>query len=107
MSILRRPGRSLDQGGDLLGQLVHACLVEDRPARGHVGPQALEQVRRLHAAGKGVIGMKVLGEGSIAKEGRMDQSIAWVLKNNAADVLDIGFLEIAEIDDIARRIAAV
>ena len=37
----------------------------------------------------------------------MDQSIAWVLKNNAADVLDIGFLEIAEIDDIARRIAAV
>ena len=69
--------------------------------------EALEQVRKLHAAGKGVIGMKVLGEGSIAKEGRMDQSIAWVLKNNAADVLDIGFLEIAEIDDIARRIAAV
>ena len=69
--------------------------------------KALEQVRRLRAGGKGVIGMKVLGEGSIAKEGRMDQSIAWVLKNDAADVLDIGFLDIAEIDDIARRIAAV
>ena len=69
--------------------------------------KALALVQRLHATGKGVIGMKVLGEGSIAKEGRMDQSIAWVLKNNAADVLDIGFLDVAEIDDIARRIAAV
>ena len=56
---------------------------------------------------KGIVGMKVLGEGSLAKEGRIDKSISWVLQNAAADVLDIGFLDIAEIDDIVRRIASV
>ena len=69
--------------------------------------RALEIVRKLRASGRGIVGMKVLGEGSLAKEGRIDRSISWVLQNAAADVLDIGFLDIAEIDDIVRRIASV
>ena len=69
--------------------------------------RALEIVHKLKAAGKGVIGMKVLGVGSLAKEGKMDESLSWVLRNAAADVLDIGFLDLAEIDDLARRIASV
>jgi len=69
--------------------------------------RALDIVGQLRSAGKGVIGMKVLGVGSLAKEGKMDESLAWVLKNNAADVLDIGILRLEEIDDLARRIAAV
>ena len=69
--------------------------------------KALELVRRLKALGKGVIGMKVLGVGSLAKEGKMDESLAWVLNNDAADILDIGFLSLSEIDDLARRIAAI
>ena len=51
--------------------------------------------------------MKVLGVGSLAKEGKIDKSLAWVLQNHAADVLDIGFLDLSEIDDIASRISAV
>ncbi|MBO7683630.1 MAG: aldo/keto reductase [Kiritimatiellae bacterium] len=69
--------------------------------------RTLEIVRKMRDAGKGVIGMKVLGVGSLAKEGKMDESIAWVLKNNAADVLNIGILRLEEIDDLARRIASV
>jgi hypothetical protein len=69
--------------------------------------RTLEIVHKLRAAGKGVIGMKVLGVGSFAKEGRIDASLSWVLQNGAADVLDIGFLSLAEIDDIVRRIASV
>lgn len=69
--------------------------------------KALEIVHRLRSLGKGVIGMKVLGVGSLAKEGKIDQSLAWVLNNDAADVLDVGFLSLAEIDDLASRIASV
>jgi aryl-alcohol dehydrogenase-like predicted oxidoreductase len=69
--------------------------------------KTLECVRVLRERGKGVVGMKILGVGSLAKEGRIDASLEWTLKNGAADVLNIGFLEVAEIDDLARRIAAV
>jgi len=69
--------------------------------------KTLECVRKLKASGKGIVGMKILGVGSLAKEGKMDESIAWTLKNGAADVLNIGFLTEWEIDDMARRIASV
>ncbi len=69
--------------------------------------RTLECVRKMRERGKGIVGMKILGVGSLAKEGKMDQSIKWVLENNAADVLNIGFLGIEEVDDIARRIANV
>lgn len=69
--------------------------------------RTLECVARLRARGRGIVGMKVLGVGSLAKEGKIDKSLAWVLQNHAADVLDIGFLELSEIDDLARRIMAV
>ena len=69
--------------------------------------RTLECVARLRARGRGIVGMKVLGVGSLAKEGKIDKSLAWVLQNHAADVLDIGFLDLSEIDDIASRISAV
>jgi aryl-alcohol dehydrogenase-like predicted oxidoreductase len=65
-------------------------------------------IKKMHKQGKGIIGMKILGVGSLAKEpGKMDASIAYSLNSGAVDVLNIGFLSINEIDDIARRISAV
>lgn len=69
--------------------------------------RTLECVRKMRERGKGIVGMKILGVGSLAKEGKMDQSLGWVIENRVADVLNIGFLDIGEVDDIARRIAAV
>lgn len=65
-------------------------------------------LKKMHAQGQGVIGMKILGVGSLAKEpGKMDASIAYALNSGVVDVLNIGFLSIEEVDDLARRIAAV
>jgi hypothetical protein len=65
-------------------------------------------IKKMHAQGKGIIGMKILGVGSLAKEpGRMDASIAYSLNSGVVDVLNIGFLSIDEVDDIARRISDV
>ena len=65
-------------------------------------------LKKMHAQGQGIVGMKILGVGSLAKEpGKMDASIAYSLNSGAVDVLNIGFLSIWEVDDIARRIALV
>ena len=70
--------------------------------------RVLAQVRNFHAAGKGVIAMKVLGVGSLKdKPGGIDKSLRWNLESGVSDVLNIGFTSLAEIEDIIRRIEAL
>lgn len=65
-------------------------------------------IEKMHAAGQGIIGMKILGEGSFAGEGdKVNYSLSYALKSGFVDVLNIGFLSLAQIDDIAARIATV
>ena len=74
----------------------------------HTHPsRVIELVWQMHAAGKGVIAMKVLGEGALSKSPeKIDESVRWLLKSGAVDVLNIGFESIAQVDDMAARIAA-
>ncbi len=68
----------------------------------------LAVVRTLHGQGKGVIGMKILGEGKFAGDSeKVNQSLAFALNSGVVDVLNIGFLDVGQIDDIVTRIAAV
>ncbi len=70
--------------------------------------RVLAKVREFHAAGKGVIAMKVLGVGTLKdKPGGIDRSLRWNLASGVADVLNIGFTSLEEIDDIVRRISEV
>ena len=65
-------------------------------------------IKKMHASGQGIIGMKILGEGSFASESeKVNDSLAYALKSGFVDVLNIGFLSIDQIDDIAKRIAQV
>lgn len=54
--------------------------------------------RKLHAAGKGVTGMKILGEGKIAD--RREESLKYVLGLDCVDAIVIGFESPEQIDDI-------
>jgi len=65
-------------------------------------------LRKLHAAGKGVVGMKIIGEGQLrnAPEKR-DESAKFVLGLGCVDVLNIGFEKTEEIDDFAGRVCKV
>jgi len=66
----------------------------------------LAVAKQMKAQGKGLIGMKILGEGTIVDDMTMvDQSIAFALKEAQVDVLNIGFMDVGEIRDIAERIA--
>jgi len=61
-------------------------------------------VRRLHAAGKGVIGMKLVGEGRYRNDPeKRDKSIQFVLGLDSVDSMIVGFEKTEEIDDFTLR----
>lgn len=63
---------------------------------------------QLKDQGKGLIGMKILGEGTFAGDkAKMDQSLKFALKDAAVDVFNIGFMDAGEIKEIAERISKV
>jgi aryl-alcohol dehydrogenase-like predicted oxidoreductase len=65
-------------------------------------------LKKLHAAGKGVVGMKIIGEGRLRNdEEKRDASAQFVLGLGCVDVLNIGFEKVEEIDDFAARVRKV
>lgn len=65
-------------------------------------------LKKLHAAGKGVVGMKIIGEGKLRNEPeKRDESARFVLGLGCVDILNIGFEKIEEIDDFASRVSKV
>lgn len=97
---------------------VDVALVRINPQGKHVdGPtgrwdepgdvdKALAQIRKLHAARKGVIGMKIIGNGDFRDPADREKSIRFVMGLDCVDAIVIGFAAAAEIDEAIRRINA-
>lgn len=64
-------------------------------------------IHRMHAAGTGVLGMKLLGEGKPDIVARMDESLAFAADVCALDAITIGFMSPQELDEVAARIDAL
>ena len=65
-------------------------------------------IRKLHKAGKGVVGMKLIGEGSFRdSDEKRDKSISYVLGLGCVDTMVVGFEKIEEVDDFAARVRKV
>ncbi len=65
-------------------------------------------VEKIHRAGKGVIGMKLIGAGTFRDDGdKRSKSLQYVLGLGAVDVLNVGCENPAEIDDLIKRIAKI
>ena len=65
-------------------------------------------VRKLHKAGKGVIGMKLIGEGAFRNsDEKRDNSVRYVLGLGCVDAMVVGFEKVEEIDDFAARVRKV
>ncbi len=65
-------------------------------------------VRKLHKEGKGVLGMKLIGEGSFRNsDEKRDNSIRYVLGLGCVDAMVVGFEKIEEVDDFAARVRKV
>src|SRR5690242_16609201 len=61
-------------------------------------------IREMRAAGKGIIGMKILGQGELRN--RQDEALNFALGLNLLDAFTIGAESQSEQEDLIRRIAA-
>ena len=61
-------------------------------------------MKEMRAAGKGIIGMKILGQGDLRN--RQDEALNFALSLNLLDAFTIGAESQAEQEDLIRRIAA-
>jgi aryl-alcohol dehydrogenase-like predicted oxidoreductase len=65
-------------------------------------------LKELHEAGKGVVGMKLIGEGSFRNsDEKRDESVRYVLGLGCVDAMVVGFEKVEEVDDFAARVRKV
>jgi len=86
---------------------VEVDLARINPVGAHMDddPDTVVSVlREMKAAGKGVIGMKILGQGALRD--RQDEALKYALSLNVLDSFTIGAESKVEQDDLVRRIAA-
>jgi aryl-alcohol dehydrogenase-like predicted oxidoreductase len=67
--------------------------------------EVASELEEMHNAGKGVIGMKILGEGAFKEPERRDASLRFVLGLGSVDAFIIGFENTDQVDDILTRTA--
>jgi aryl-alcohol dehydrogenase-like predicted oxidoreductase len=65
--------------------------------------EVVSELEEMHAAGKGVIGMKILAEGAFKEPERRDASLRYVLGLGTVDAFIIGFETPEQVDDILKR----
>jgi aryl-alcohol dehydrogenase-like predicted oxidoreductase len=65
---------------------------------------AIAEIRKVHEAGKGVIGMKLVGNGDFTTAEDREASIRFVLSRPFIDAVDIGFKSTHEVDESIDRI---
>lgn len=65
-------------------------------------------IQQLHKAGKGIIGMKLIGNGKFRDDSdKIDESLKYVLGLGAVDMIIVGFEKPEQIDDYISRIDRV
>lgn len=86
---------------------VEVDLVRINPIGAHMDADpntVISVMKEMKAAGKGLVGMKILGQGAMRT--RQDEAIKYALSLDLLDAFTIGAESKAEQEDLVRRIAA-
>lgn len=86
---------------------VEVDLVRINPIGSHMDadPETVVAVlREMRAAGKGIVGMKILGQGDLS--GRQDEALKYALSLGLLDAFTVGAESKTQQEDLVRRIAA-
>lgn len=109
--IIRAHGVSCHSIGALraaaASEWVEVDLVRLNPVGAHMDANAetvTGVIRQMRSAGKGIVGMKILGQG--AMRDRPSEAIHYALGSGVLDAFTIGAESRSEQDDLVRRIAA-
>lgn len=88
---------------------VDVVLARINPFGSHMDgpPEVIAPIlEKIHQAGKGVLGMKILGEGDPNSIAKMDESLKFPAQLGSIDAMTIGFLSTKELDEVMDRIAS-
>jgi aryl-alcohol dehydrogenase-like predicted oxidoreductase len=70
--------------------------------------QVVPVLKKIHAAGKGVVGMKIIGEGRLRNDDeKRDASVKFALGLSCVDILNVGCESVSEVEDLAARVRKV
>jgi aryl-alcohol dehydrogenase-like predicted oxidoreductase len=61
-------------------------------------PEVVTHIKEVHSQGRGVIGMKLIGEGTFGREDRQ-KAMRFAMKNAGVDCVTVGYKNTAEIDE--------
>lgn len=67
-------------------------------------PEAMKEIKAMHAKGRGIIGMKIIGEGAFTNPEDREKAIHYAMTCGFVDAVVIGFKNNAEIDEAVERI---
>ncbi|MDZ4798625.1 MAG: aldo/keto reductase [Bryobacteraceae bacterium] len=76
---------------------------QESPERGDVN-QVFATAQKLHKAGTGILGMKLIGEGQFTNIEDREAAMKYVLKSGCVDAMTIGYKNTAEIDESMKRV---
>lgn len=87
---------------------VHARINPTGVAMDGKPEQVVPVLRDIHNAGKGVVGMKLIGEGRYRNSDELkNNSIKYVVGLGCVDILNVGCENLQEVDDFAKRVQDV
>jgi predicted aldo/keto reductase-like oxidoreductase len=67
-------------------------------------PEVVKEVKAMRTKGRGIIGMKMIGNGDFKKPEEREKSIRYAMQCGLLDAVVIGFASTAEIDEAIERI---
>ena len=80
--------------------------IEESPERGDVN-EVFATVHKVHKAGVGVLGMKLIGEGQFTNPEDREAAMTKVFRSGSVDACTIGFKSTAEVDEAIERMNRV
>lgn len=69
--------------------------------------EVMALLKKAHESGKGIIGMKIFGEGKLSQESQREKSLQYVIGSKNVDCMTIGLTSIEQVDDAVNRIMRI
>ncbi len=69
--------------------------------------EVMAVLKKAHDSGKGIIGMKIFGEGRMKDAEQREKSLRWVIGSKNVDCMTIGMTTAEQIDDAVERIMRI
>lgn len=69
--------------------------------------EVMAVLKKAHDSGKGIIGMKIFGEGKLTEENQREKSLRYVIGSKNVDCMTIGMTSIEQVDDTIIRMMRI